>query len=57
MEYVAVENGDPEFNCQQWVDYALRTLCHANYLTAEEYDKGVNGMIDATMEAEDEHLG
>ncbi|RSL46722.1 hypothetical protein CEP51_015891 [Fusarium floridanum] len=56
MESVDVLNYDAEFNCQQWVDFALRTLYHAGYLTGEQYDTGLNGMIDATMEAEDEML-
>ncbi|GAO20025.1 hypothetical protein UVI_02042580 [Ustilaginoidea virens] len=54
MESVPVANNDPEFNCQQWVDYALRALCHANYLTAEQYSAGLNEMLDAAMEAKDE---
>jgi hypothetical protein len=56
MESVDVLNHDAEFNCQQWVDFALRTLYHAGYLSGEQYDTGLNGMIDATMEAEDEML-
>lgn len=56
MESVPVANNDAEFNCQQWVDYALRTLYHAGFLTEEQYSAGLNEMLDATMEAEDEHL-
>jgi len=54
MRSVQVSNSDPEFNCQQWVHYALQTLYHAGHITSEQYDNGLNDMIDATMEAEDE---
>ncbi|KAH8162071.1 hypothetical protein CIB48_g6175 [Xylaria polymorpha] len=54
MESVYVGNDDPEFNCQQWVDFALRTLYHNDYLSEEQYNSGLDGMIEATMEAEDE---
>ncbi|GAB0139161.1 hypothetical protein EsDP_00007374 [Epichloe bromicola] len=56
MESVDVANHDPEFNCQQWVDFALRTLYRTGYLTAEQYDTGLNGMVDATVEAKDESI-
>ncbi|KAF5529465.1 hypothetical protein FMEXI_14139 [Fusarium mexicanum] len=56
MGAVDVANHDPEFNCQQWVDFALVALYQKGYLTAEQYNTGLNGMIDATMEAEDESL-
>ncbi|KAJ4201205.1 hypothetical protein NW767_006857 [Fusarium falciforme] len=56
MESVDVLNHDAEFNCQQWVDFALGTLYHAGYLSGGQYDTGLNGMTDATMEAEDEML-
>lgn len=56
MESVVVANDNVEFNCQQWVDMALRRLREVGYLTAAQYDTGMNGMIDAIMEAEDDHL-
>lgn len=54
MEAVPVANDDPEFNCQQWVEGALRALRDAGVLSEDQYALGVNGMVDATMEAEDE---
>lgn len=45
---------DPGFDCQQWVELALRTLCRAGYLTAEQYNSGLDGMIAANMEAGNE---
>ncbi|KAL3595618.1 hypothetical protein FPOAC2_09967 [Fusarium poae] len=56
MRSVTVGNDDYEFNCQQWVQMALLSLRHQGCLTEEQYDAGVNGMIDATMEAADEDL-
>ncbi|KAM0666491.1 hypothetical protein MY8738_005656 [Beauveria namnaoensis] len=56
-ESVSVDNDNPEFNCQQWVQYALLVLYENGLITEKEYNDGVNGMIDATMEAKDEHLG
>ncbi|KAK7606534.1 hypothetical protein BKA81DRAFT_177433 [Phyllosticta paracitricarpa] len=49
-----INNSDPEFNCQVWVENALQRLKGANQLSEDEYTKGVDGMIDATMEAEHE---
>ncbi|KAI5455756.1 hypothetical protein BGZ63DRAFT_368398 [Mariannaea sp. PMI_226] len=56
MEGVPIVNENPEFNCQVWVDYALYVLCQQGYITNDEYVKGRNEMVDATMEArDDEH--
>ncbi|KAH6971037.1 hypothetical protein BKA56DRAFT_635994 [Ilyonectria sp. MPI-CAGE-AT-0026] len=54
MESVDVLNNDPEFDCQQWVELALKALYHAGHLTAAQYETGLSGMIDATMDAKDE---
>lgn len=54
LESVLVNNSDPEFNCQQWVQFALKMLLNKGYLTEKQYNTGLDGMIDATMEAEDE---
>ncbi|KAM3503506.1 hypothetical protein MY11210_008690 [Beauveria gryllotalpidicola] len=56
LENVSVNNNDPEFNCQQWVQYVLWALFDNGYLNEEQYNDGLNGMIDATMEATDENL-
>ncbi|KAK7541389.1 hypothetical protein IWX49DRAFT_322009 [Phyllosticta citricarpa] len=52
-----INNSDPEFNCQVWVENALQRLKRSNYLSEDDYTKGVDGMIDATMEAEHESEG
>ncbi len=54
VEGTPVNNKDREFNCQTWVDDAVRRMYRAGYLTKEEYEEGTNGMLDATLEAIDE---
>lgn len=49
-----IDNSDLEFNCQTWVERALKRLVQAGYLEQEDYTNGVNGMVDATMEATEE---
>lgn len=51
---IPINNRDIEFNCQTWVERALKVLRDSGALTAAEYDQGVNGMVDAIAEAEDE---
>ena len=53
LEDTAIMNDDPEFNCQVWVEQALKKLSGAGYITEQEYEDGVNGMIEATLEAAD----
>lgn len=53
LRTVPIENHDREFQCQVWVEYALRMLRDDGYLRAELYDKGVNDMVDTIAEAED----
>lgn len=48
------DNRDREFNCQTWVAKVLERLSNQGYLLKENSDVGINGMVDATMEAEDE---
>jgi len=48
------DNSNQEFNCQTWVGAVLQRLCDMRYMSQEDGTKGVNGMVDATMEAEDE---
>ncbi|EGY14262.1 uncharacterized protein VDAG_05426 [Verticillium dahliae VdLs.17] len=69
--YIAVHKGDPiDFSkyrhtglwCMPEDRYShyyfyVKGLTGDFTFERQEYDKGVNGMIDATMEAEDEHLG
>ncbi|KAK3081580.1 hypothetical protein LTS18_005188 [Coniosporium uncinatum] len=48
------DNSSQEFNCQTWVGAVPERLCGSGYLLQDDCTKGVNGMVDATMEAEDE---
>jgi len=48
------DNRDREFNCQVWVANVLSRLSDQGYLLKEQTDAGINDMVEATMEAEDE---
>lgn len=54
LRAVPVRNYDAEFNCQIWVEAALRRLRDMRLLGSEAYTEGVDGMVDAIAEAEDE---
>lgn len=51
---IPISNRDIEFNCQTWVERALKVLRDSGALTPAQYDDGVNEMVDAIAEAEDE---
>ncbi|KAI7258699.1 hypothetical protein KC343_g4725 [Hortaea werneckii] len=51
---IPINNRDMEFNCQTWVERTLKVLRDSGALTPAQYDKGVNEMVDAIAEAEDE---
>lgn len=48
------DNSSQESNCQTWVGAVLKKLRDSNYLLPEDCTKGIDGMVEATMEAEDE---
>lgn len=54
MATVRIDNHDREFNCQTWVEMALKRLRDLELLTPEAYSDGVDGMVDAIAEAEDD---
>jgi len=54
LRAVPVRNWDVEFNCQIWVEAALRRLRVMRLLSSEAYAEGVDGMFDAIADAEDE---
>ncbi|KAM0718125.1 hypothetical protein Q7P37_006457 [Cladosporium fusiforme] len=54
MRTIPVQNEEREFNCQMWVETALRKLKEMGMLASNLYTKGVDGMVDAIAEAEDE---
>lgn len=54
LQNVPINNRDREFDCQKWVKDALKRFKNAGHLSIESYEKGVDGMVDAIAEAEDE---
>lgn len=54
METVSVDNDDSEFNCQTWIEKALKVLSDNGWVTKEEYNDGVDGMVETIIEAEEE---
>ena len=53
LQSVPINNRDREFNCQTWIEDALKRFKNAGHLSTESYNKGVDGMVDAIAEAED----
>jgi len=49
-----IDNSSQEFNCQTWVGEALQRLATAGYITQDDCDNGIDGMVKATMEAQEE---
>ena len=47
------DNSNREFNCRSWVEVVLKGPSDAGYLLQEDYSKGIDGMVDVTMEAAD----
>ena len=45
---------DAEFNCQIWVEAALRRSRDLRMLSSEAYTEGVDGMVDAIAETGDD---
>lgn len=54
MRSVPLKPHDGESNCQIWVGSALKALKDAGSITKDEWSKGVDGMIDITMQAGEE---
>lgn len=56
MRAVPIDNRDREFNCQVWVEAALKSLTASNMLSSEMYERGLDEMVDAIAEAKDEEM-
>jgi hypothetical protein len=54
LHQTPVRNRDPEFDCQKWVGDALQKLVEAGCIEQEECERGIEGMVEVIMEAEDE---
>lgn len=54
LRAVPVLNHDREFNCQTWVEAAIRKLRDKSMLASDSYMHGLDGLVNAIAEAEDE---
>jgi len=54
LRTVPVVNQDREFNCQTWVEAALKKFEELGMLTDALYTQGVDEMVDVIAEAKDE---
>jgi hypothetical protein len=54
LRRVPIENEDREFNCQTWVEGALKKLRELGMLTGALYAQGLDEMVDVIAEATDE---
>ena len=54
LQRILIDNQDREFNCQTWVENALKRLVEDGQLSTADYDRALNGMVDAIAAAEDE---
>lgn len=56
LRAVPIHNWGREFNCQSWVELALKRLTMSGMLSSEWYERGVDEMVDAISEARDEEI-
>lgn len=54
LRRVPIENEDREFNCQTWVEGALKKFRELGMLTGALYAQGLDEMVDVIAEATDE---
>jgi hypothetical protein len=48
--------GERDWNCQNWVGDVLARLVTAGYLDSAGRNRGLDGMVDAILEAKDEEI-
>lgn len=53
LRAIPIRNHDREFNCQTWVEAALKRLAESGLLAQQAYESGLDGMVEAIAEAED----
>lgn len=51
LQRVGIDNRDREFNCQTWVERALKEFVVAGWLAGDVYEQGVDGMVEGISEA------
>ncbi|EOD45705.1 hypothetical protein GTA08_BOTSDO03033 [Neofusicoccum parvum] len=54
---VPIENWDREFNCQSWVEKGMRKLREIEWVSEEEFEQGLDGMIECILEADEDPEG
>jgi len=53
LQMTPICNDDREFNCQSWIEEALRRLRNAGEISTQQYEDGFDHMMDAVAEARD----
>lgn len=53
LQRIPINNRNREFNFQTWVEAALRTFADTGALSRQDYDRGLDVIVDAIAEAED----
>jgi hypothetical protein len=56
LESTAVENEDPEYNCQTWTELALRGLKEVGFLEEKGFERAVEELVEGIWEAEDDEM-
>lgn len=51
FQRVPIDNNDPEYTCVSWVEGALKMLRDAGTITSDDYERGMDGMMGAILEA------
>ncbi|EMF16093.1 uncharacterized protein SEPMUDRAFT_106257 [Sphaerulina musiva SO2202] len=53
LQHVPIDNSDPKFNCQIWVELALGELKNEGILSEESHRQGLDRMWSAIADAKD----
>jgi hypothetical protein len=56
LENTAIENADPEYNCQTWTELALRGLRDVGLLDEIAFERAVEDLVDGIWEAKDDEM-
>lgn len=53
LRRVGIDNVNPWFNCQMWMESALGMLRNTGYISGEAHDRAVNDMWEAVFREDD----
>jgi hypothetical protein len=56
LKAVPIENHDVEFNGQQWIWGALKTLTSSGFLTKKQRDESFNQMLETVLEGSSDEV-